>query len=103
MDCKKICILLPAVRNVPNGGYKIIYDYANRLTNENMVLNICYASYFPNVQKGYSIWSNAYLTTCINKFIVKMLAANGLILTIISKKNMFGNILFQISLKLIFT
>lgn len=64
MDCKKICILLPAVRNVPNGGYKIIYDYANRLTNENMVLNICYASYFPNVQKGYK-----YLVKCVLNYL----------------------------------
>ena len=42
---KQIVILYPAVRDVPNGGLKVVYDYANRLSEDNVKVNIVYASY----------------------------------------------------------
>lgn len=48
-----IIFLYPAVRNVPNGGLKVVYDYANRLANDGYDISIVYASYFPDNDKGF--------------------------------------------------
>lgn len=50
---KHLVILYPAVRNVPNGGLKVVYDYANRLANDGYNISIVYASYFPDNDKGF--------------------------------------------------
>lgn len=50
---KHLIILYPAVRNVPNGGLKVVYDYANRLAYDGYHVSIVYASYFPDNDKGF--------------------------------------------------
>lgn len=50
---KHLVILYPAVRNVPNGGLKVVYDYANRLAYDGYHVSIVYASYFPDNDKGF--------------------------------------------------
>ncbi|MBT1309930.1 glycosyltransferase family 4 protein [Phocaeicola dorei] len=52
---KQIVILYPAVRDVPNGGLKVVYDYANRLSEDNVKVNIVYASYYPDIDKSLSL------------------------------------------------
>lgn len=42
---KRITFLLPAVANVPVGGYKVVYEYANRLVNDGFAVSIVYAAY----------------------------------------------------------
>lgn len=49
-----VVILYPAVRNVPIGGLKVVYDYANRLARDGCHINIVYASHFPN--NGNRFW-----------------------------------------------
>lgn len=49
---KHLVIFYPAVRNVPNGGLKVVYDYANRLASDGYRVSIVYASYFPDNDKG---------------------------------------------------
>lgn len=49
---KHLVILYPAVRNVPNGGLKVVYDYANRLANDGYEISIVYASFFSDNDKG---------------------------------------------------
>lgn len=50
---KHLVILYPAVRNVPNGGLNVVYDYANRLAYDGYHVSIVYASYFPDNDKGF--------------------------------------------------
>lgn len=49
---KHLVILYPAVRDVPNGGLKVVYDYANRLANDGYEISIVYASFFSDNDKG---------------------------------------------------
>lgn len=41
---KTVTFLLPGSGRKPAGGYKVVYEYANRLTNDNYVVNIVYAA-----------------------------------------------------------
>lgn len=46
---KSIVFLLPCPATVPVGGFKVVYEYANRLVKENYVVHIVYSSVlFPN-------------------------------------------------------
>lgn len=58
---KHLVILYPAVRNVPNGGLKVIYDYANRLAYDEYHVSIVYASYFPDNDKGFKGMFKSFL------------------------------------------
>lgn len=42
---KKITFLLPGIANRPIGGYKVVYEYANRLVNDGFAVNIIYPAY----------------------------------------------------------
>lgn len=42
---KKITFLLPGIANRPIGGYKVVYEYANRLVNDGFVVNIIYPAF----------------------------------------------------------
>lgn len=74
---KKIAILLPWIPMSPIGGYKVVYEYANRLVQDGCDVNIYYPSYiFYNNKPWYirilgvckailrfiycNIWSSAY-------------------------------------------
>lgn len=59
---KHLVILYPAVRNVPNGGLKVVYDYANRLAYDGYHVSIVYASYFPDNDKGFKEVFKSILT-----------------------------------------
>ena len=39
---KSICFILPSPKIYPVGGYKIVYEYANYLANNNFDIHICY-------------------------------------------------------------
>ena len=63
----KICILLPAVRNVPMGGYKVIYEYANRLVDDGNHICFVYASYFPDLDRSVK-----RKTKCVLKYLYQL-------------------------------
>lgn len=42
MNIKKIIFILPGVETVPIGGYKIVYEYANRLFEAGYIIQIFY-------------------------------------------------------------
>lgn len=46
---KHVIFLYPAVKDVPIGGLKVVFDYANKLVEENYKVTIVYASYFKNI------------------------------------------------------
>lgn len=48
----KIVFLYPAVKNIPNGGLKIIFEYANLLDEDGYDVSIVYASYFSSIDKS---------------------------------------------------
>jgi hypothetical protein len=42
-ECKKaICFILPAYSCIPVGGYKVVYEYANRLAADGFSVSIVY-------------------------------------------------------------
>ena len=45
----KILFLYPLCKNIPNGGLKVIYDYANRLVQDGFKVGIAYAAYFDSI------------------------------------------------------
>ena len=49
---KHILFLYPAVKNVPNGGLKNIYDYANMLSNDKYFVSIVYAVSFESIDNS---------------------------------------------------
>lgn len=42
---KTITFLFPAIAYAPTGGYKVVYEYANRLVNDGFKVNIIYSAY----------------------------------------------------------
>ena len=38
----RICIILPSERPTPSGGFKIVYEYANRMVRDGINVIICY-------------------------------------------------------------
>lgn len=42
---KRITFLLPGIANRPIGGYKVVYEYANRLVGDGYIVNIVYPAY----------------------------------------------------------
>ena len=42
---KKILFVLPIITNCPSGGYKMVYEYANRLISKGYDLSIAYGCY----------------------------------------------------------
>ena len=48
---KHILFLFPIVKNLPTGGLKVVYDYANRLTEDGHQVTIAYAAYFASTNR----------------------------------------------------
>ena len=42
---KRVTFLFPGIANRPIGGYKVVYEYANRLVNDGYAVNIIYPAY----------------------------------------------------------
>lgn len=57
---KKIAILLPGIPTQPIGGYKVVYEYANRLVKDGYVVDI----YYPSFMQTYAPWYITILRIC---------------------------------------
>lgn len=60
MSYSKICFVLPgSVRNVPIGGVKVVYEYANRFVQDGFDVCIAYITDFPlkNDASSNNIWA----------------------------------------------
>lgn len=57
---KVITFLLPGKGDVPTGGYKVVYEYANRLTSDGYKVNIVY----PILPKIEKLSFKRFLKTC---------------------------------------
>ncbi|MBE6304060.1 MAG: glycosyltransferase family 4 protein [Bacteroidales bacterium] len=94
---KRITFLLPGIANRPIGGYKVVYEYANRLVGDGYIVNIVYPTYlhfdsdtcffrFLRISKAfvkyiYYILTKKYicnkwfdLNKCVNEFLVPSLS-----------------------------
>lgn len=60
--------MLPGVARQPVGGYKIVYEYANRLIHENCDVSILYLN--QDLLKNYSVpsWVKKYVANILTKF-----------------------------------
>lgn len=65
---KSVVILYPAVKNVPNGGLKMIYEYSNRLVRDGFDVSIIYGSYTPGIDNGI-----ISLSKCILKYLYQII------------------------------
>lgn len=68
----KVLFLYPAVKNIPNGGLKNIYDYANRLVQDGINVTIAYAASFDSIdttlkKRVKSVLKYIYLRLTIGK------------------------------------
>lgn len=69
MAKKSISFLLPAPGNTPQGGYKVVYEYANRFAADGWDVGIMYAA---NIKfKGYSLKRKLRAIARYLKFILK--------------------------------
>lgn len=50
---KKIAFLLPSIPLSPIGGYKVVYEYANRLVKDGYIVNIYYPSFVQTFAPKY--------------------------------------------------
>ncbi len=52
---KRITFLLPGSGRLPSGGYKVVYEYANRLVKDGLAVSVVYPSFpFPFKERGWS-------------------------------------------------
>lgn len=68
----KILFLYPAVKNIPNGGLKNVFDYSNMLANDGFDVTIAFASSFNSIditfaKKLKSFLKFVYLKIAIGK------------------------------------
>ena len=61
---KKIIVLYPGVKDIPIGGLKVIYDYINKLANEDYSISIIYSAYFKDINNSF-----LYITKCFIKYL----------------------------------
>ena len=50
---KIITFLLPAPLKTPAGGYKVVYEYANRLVDSGFKVNIVYPYFLYDIRRSY--------------------------------------------------
>ena len=62
---KKITFLLPGIANHPIGGYKVVYEYANRLVEDGFDVNVVYPAYIDVEQKSWIISVVKLIKACL--------------------------------------
>ena len=77
---KKVTFLLPGIANRPIGGYKVVYEYANRLVEDGFDVDIVYPAYLYVKQKSWIVGFVKVIKACL-KFlyctITKMHSCKG--------------------------
>ena len=72
MPTRRIAFLLPRSGVTPIGGYKVVYEYANRLAADGYEVELVYPAYVARFQQSLLVtclkWSKSLITFLYQKW-----------------------------------